>query len=213
LKRLASEIRDDLALVEIEPPLPGDVYGEKRDIRRLVLAARHEGTTLFPITRLPMAVYICLVNDLPEEPSDSIRSEDLRIVDWGEVQPVSSLRGIFTINPKQVVIDAITDDLLAGADDDYVGLWQVVDGVKKYDKSLSEEQIRAGTLQVVFVLLRNGMVVGNLLPGGGFDPWPTQDAIAVTSIVEREWRTLGHSPEIGDICWFDRGDAGPEGPK
>lgn len=88
LKRLASEILDDLALVEIEPPLPGEVYGEKRSVRRLVLGARHEGETLFPVTRLPMAVYICVVNDVPEEPPDSIRSEDLRIVDFGEIQPI-----------------------------------------------------------------------------------------------------------------------------
>ena len=46
IRRLRSELRDDLALVEIEPPLPRNVYDTSEDVRWLILASRHVGTSL-----------------------------------------------------------------------------------------------------------------------------------------------------------------------
>ena len=86
IKRLHSELRDDLALVELEPPLPADVYGTPEDIRLIILAARHQGYSLFPVTEWPLLVYICVLknNIAPEE--DTIKSADIIILDWGEIQ-------------------------------------------------------------------------------------------------------------------------------
>ncbi len=85
VKRLRSELRDDLALVEVEPSLPSHVYNTNEDVRWLILASRHQGYSLFPISEWPMAVYICQLKG-QKEPSDMIASENLLILDWGEVR-------------------------------------------------------------------------------------------------------------------------------
>lgn len=87
VRRLRSELRDDLALIEVEPPLPSAVYETCEDVRRLILGARHQGTSIFPVTEWPLPVYICLLNDEVNGPrSDVIASEALSIVDWGEIR-------------------------------------------------------------------------------------------------------------------------------
>lgn len=89
LRRLRSKIRDDLALVEVHPPFPRDVYGTTEEVRQLVLASRHKGTSLFPETQLPMAVYVCRLAEKDDPAGDTIASEDLAILDWGEVRQTS----------------------------------------------------------------------------------------------------------------------------
>src|SRR5438128_2289682 len=82
LRRLRSEIRDDLAMVEVEPPIPADVYDTAGDVRTLILAARHQGTSLFPVTEWPLAVYICQIPEQEKLASDAITSDILSILDW-----------------------------------------------------------------------------------------------------------------------------------
>jgi hypothetical protein len=53
VRRLRSEVRDDLALVEIEPPLPRHTYATDEPLHRVVLAARHKGS--FTLSRNNMA--------------------------------------------------------------------------------------------------------------------------------------------------------------
>ena len=62
--RLRNSGRDDFALVLIEPPLIGQPYGlGDRDIDRVLLATRHAGRTLFPVTEWPALVYVIRVLD------------------------------------------------------------------------------------------------------------------------------------------------------
>ena len=85
VRRLSSELRDDLALVEIRPPLPKHVYSTEKDVDCLVLAAKHEGQSLFSASELPMAVYICRTTR-PLKPGEaSVPSSELSIIDWGKV--------------------------------------------------------------------------------------------------------------------------------
>lgn len=86
VKRLRSELRDDLALVEIEPPLPASVYNTPEDIRQVILATRHQGTSLFPVTEWPLPVYICVLKDNTASENGVLKSSNLAILDWGEVQ-------------------------------------------------------------------------------------------------------------------------------
>jgi hypothetical protein len=54
IKRLATVKRKDFLLVRIDPPLPGQKYGlQGRDIDVVLVATRHQGASLFPITRWP----------------------------------------------------------------------------------------------------------------------------------------------------------------
>jgi len=86
IKRLCSELRDDLALVEVSPPLPFYIYDSAEDLIRLIIAARHEGTSLFPVSEWPLAVYICCFKEQGNLDQGVIRSEDLTILDWGEIR-------------------------------------------------------------------------------------------------------------------------------
>jgi hypothetical protein len=83
---MSSELRDDLALVEVEPPLPRQVYDTTQEISWLILASRLKGTTLFPVSEWPLSVYICRLKGESEPGSEAIIAEDLAILDWGEIQ-------------------------------------------------------------------------------------------------------------------------------
>lgn len=86
VRRLRSELRDDLALVEIAPPLPRHVYDTSEDVQWLILAARHQGASLFPVSEWPLAVYICRPKGDAKPETETIASENLAILDWGEVR-------------------------------------------------------------------------------------------------------------------------------
>ena len=75
-----------MALVEVSPPLPFYVYDSAEDLNYLIIAARHEGTSLFSMGELPLAVYICCLKKQGNLDQDVIQSEDLTILDWGEIR-------------------------------------------------------------------------------------------------------------------------------
>ena len=87
LKRLRTTVRDDLALVEIDPPLPRHVYNTDSDLAELILASRLGATSLFPISEWPTHVYICVAVGAEPSASDFISHENFRIVDWGGIYP------------------------------------------------------------------------------------------------------------------------------
>lgn len=87
--RLRSELRDDLALVEVDPPLPSAIYDTDADVCRLILGARHQGASIFPVTEWPLAVYICRLSEADGPVPDAIASEKLSILDWGEIRQTS----------------------------------------------------------------------------------------------------------------------------
>jgi|SRR5215469_3175434 len=85
VRRLRSELRDDLALVEIDPPLPRHVYDTEEDVRWLVLGSRLENMSLFQLGGWPVPVYVCRLKVKGPPEGEAIASEDLTIIDWGEV--------------------------------------------------------------------------------------------------------------------------------
>ena len=86
LKRIKSELRDDLALIEIVPPIPREIYDTDEDLSELILASRHEGTSLFPVSEWPLAVYICRIKGVLNLQKGVISSNALSILDWGEIR-------------------------------------------------------------------------------------------------------------------------------
>lgn len=97
----------------------------------------------------------------------------------------------------------IVKKLLLDAQDDYVGLWQIVARLSNISAPPSGDYLRQSTLLIVAQLLDHGVVAGQLIAGGGFEQWMAQDSISVLKRIEREWKELGGKPEIGDICWFN----------
>jgi len=85
IRRLRSEIRNDIALVKINPLLEKTVYNTKDDIEYLLLASKHAGYSLFPVTESPTYVYICTAKEPINPESDFISSSNIVILDWGKI--------------------------------------------------------------------------------------------------------------------------------
>lgn len=83
VRRLRSELRGDLALVEVEPPVPRHVYDTSEDVQWLILGSRHQGTSLFPVSEWPLAVEICRPKGNGKTETEAIASDTLAILDWG----------------------------------------------------------------------------------------------------------------------------------
>lgn len=84
--RLKDDVRDDYMLIEIEPPLIGQRYGlGGRDITHLIIATRHQGFTLFPITEWPSYVYIFRVLDETIIGETSFTPNQVEMIAWGMI--------------------------------------------------------------------------------------------------------------------------------
>jgi hypothetical protein len=86
LKRLCSESRGDLLLIQIEPPLIGQKYGlGRKDIDIVVIATRHKEDSLFPITEWPVFVHVArlLVDNAQEK--ENVRDNELETIAWAEL--------------------------------------------------------------------------------------------------------------------------------
>jgi len=86
IKRLATQGRDHLLLVRIDPPLIGQKYGMGgRDIDLVLVATRHRGASLFSVDAWPAYVHVArpLVDD-PER-RDRLEANELTSIGWGEL--------------------------------------------------------------------------------------------------------------------------------
>jgi hypothetical protein len=86
IKRMATANRDDLLLIEIDPPLIGQKYGlGDRDVKIVVIAPRHEGTSLFPIKEWPLSVHVArLLIDNPKD-RNVLSDHDFESIGWAEL--------------------------------------------------------------------------------------------------------------------------------
>jgi hypothetical protein len=81
--RLRDSRRDDFALVLIEPPLIGQPYGlGDRDIDTVLLATRHVGRTLFPVTEWPAFVYVIRILDGSILETKTFSSDQVQMIRW-----------------------------------------------------------------------------------------------------------------------------------
>lgn len=86
LKRLRLMKRNDLLLIRIEPPLFGRQYNfPVEELDKIVIASRHNGTTLFPITKWPTYVYVLAIQKDELETLDELRESDYKLIAWAEI--------------------------------------------------------------------------------------------------------------------------------
>lgn len=98
----------------------------------------------------------------------------------------------------------ITGSFLKEAEEDYIGLWQLIKAAKCFISAEEPLVTRAVTLDIVRELLAAGLEAGDPpYSTTGYRPWPNQNPDAVASRIEQEWEALGHEPNIGDIVWFN----------
>jgi hypothetical protein len=90
------------------------------------------------------------------------------------------------------------------AQDDYIGLWQIIGRVRKISPPGTDEELRNLVLEFVKDLLARGFQAVTLASSGpGCSPWPDQDPGSVAGRIESEWKALGREPNVGEIAWFD----------
>jgi hypothetical protein len=84
-KRLRFDTGKECALVKVSPPVVGQDFNCGSDIELFVIANRHQGYGLFPVTKFPCSVHIArpLIEDI--ELREQLRKEDLEVVAWGEL--------------------------------------------------------------------------------------------------------------------------------
>jgi hypothetical protein len=85
VRRLRYGKRDDVLLVEIDPPLIGQPYGlGARDLDQVVLATRHLGHSIFDTSDWPKYVHVARL--LVEfDGQDELRLGDLEVIGWAEL--------------------------------------------------------------------------------------------------------------------------------
>lgn len=84
--RLKDAFRDDYMLVEITPPIIGQKYGlGGRDISQVILATRHKGYTLFPVTEWPAFVYIIRILDENILTTMQFSANQVEMILWGVI--------------------------------------------------------------------------------------------------------------------------------
>ncbi len=110
--------------------------------------------------------------------------------------------------------DAVVEDVLLEAREDYVGLWSIVQQIR--DRGLAGDvEIRDAALDVIRRLLsEHDVIAGSFGPPRfpditasatfskhGFHVWsiPTEK---ILQEISREWQALGRDPIIGEIIWF-----------
>ncbi|MEK7381720.1 MAG: hypothetical protein AAB262_00355 [Elusimicrobiota bacterium] len=86
LKRVCSESRDDLLLIQIEPPLIGQDYGlGSNDINVVAVATRHMGDSLFPIQSWPVYVHVARILTRSPAESEHFKDAELEAIAWAEL--------------------------------------------------------------------------------------------------------------------------------
>jgi len=83
IRRLRFDTGKPCALVSLDPPVIGQDFGELEDLAELIVTARHEGASLFPIEEFPLFVHLGLLR-APGDP-DVISAADVEVIGWGEL--------------------------------------------------------------------------------------------------------------------------------
>lgn len=84
--RLKDQVRDDHMLVEVDPPFTGQEPGlGGKDVKTLILSARHVGFSLFPINEWPLHVYVARILDDNILKTLSFTRSQVEIIAWGVI--------------------------------------------------------------------------------------------------------------------------------
>jgi hypothetical protein len=99
-----------------------------------------------------------------------------------------------TLHPETEVLERI----LTECEDDYVGLWSIYRQVK--EAGIADP--KTFTLALVDFLLSARIVEAGVPDANGdFHAWNLMPSETLERI-EKEWSSLGRTPDIGDIVWF-----------
>jgi hypothetical protein len=88
IQRMRDGNRDDYMLVRISPELLGQPFGlGNNNIDILLLATRHRGFSLYPVTQWPTSVYVTRLVNRDVLNDISFTSDQVELIAWGEIFP------------------------------------------------------------------------------------------------------------------------------
>ncbi|MDC0358637.1 hypothetical protein OAO01_07460 [Oligoflexia bacterium] len=84
-KRIGGRNGDDYLSVHIEPPICGQRFGlGDKDLSDVILATRHDGTSLFPVSEWPLYIHVArLLHDVADK--SELTENDLELIGWAEI--------------------------------------------------------------------------------------------------------------------------------
>jgi hypothetical protein len=86
---------------------------------------------------------------------------------------------------------------------DLVGLWQIVPRIRQLFPEAAQEEIFNRSLSFIREMLLSGFEAGDPpYSAQGYRRWADRDIKSTVKRIEKEWRRLGHDPDIADIVWF-----------
>lgn len=99
--------------------------------------------------------------------------------------------------------------LLAEAEEDHVGLWEVIGNAKRVSPNANSTEIQRITLDLVNELLNSGLIEAGFPASDGrsFIPW-SGGSVEMVNRIKSEWNGLGREPNLGDVVWFNITDKG-----
>jgi hypothetical protein len=102
-------------------------------------------------------------------------------------------------------LQEIHKKILALCADDYTGLWMIVSAIAEdaYSFETVPDWVRQKTIDILRDLLQSNLIAGGRIDPASHDFRPFYFSVEDTiGFVEREWETLGKTPNIGDVCEF-----------
>jgi hypothetical protein len=91
IKRLRGDARDDYLLIHIDPPIIGQQYGlGGKDISEVIVATRHKGDSLFPITNWPVFVHVARTLSEHSEEREVLHDGEFEEIAWAELYPTEA---------------------------------------------------------------------------------------------------------------------------
>ena len=91
--------------------------------------------------------------------------------------------------------------------EDWVMATDVAWVAKSTGGAAGEDLIRTLSVRLIRRVLEDGMMEIGDVTDGGFFEWnlPIDEA---AELVDRKWRELGRSPNLGDVCWLENTQKG-----
>jgi hypothetical protein len=102
-------------------------------------------------------------------------------------------------------LDEIAEDCLRVTEIDYLGLYQIASYVRCNFRALdlSDEQVKALSLEVVRLVVAQGLLAGDYDYGGQLYFWKESTADEIVARIDKEWDPKKGDPSLPEsICWF-----------
>ena len=88
--RLRTKKGNDLLVITVDPPIPGEPYGADRPMDLVIVVPHLEGDSLFPINTFParpLPVYVLRLKTDDWRQKDVLESRDYELIAWAELYP------------------------------------------------------------------------------------------------------------------------------